>query len=317
MKQPTIMITGAAGFVGGQTLLEALDAGFRVIAVDERHMPQHLQGLAHREIIADYVSPQVVDALHEEPVEAVIHCGGTSLVGPSVANPALYYENNFVKTKHLVEHIITTRKPMRFIFSSSSSVYGEPVMIPCREEDPPLPLSPYGESKYMIEMMLNAYAQAYNLDVVMLRYFNVCGADPQGRHGQEPGATHIIARVLESIRDGESFTLFGNDYPTPDGTCIRDQVHVQDVARLHLKAVSKEFVPAIYNVCATGGTSNREVITAAERITGQRLDLQEKPRRAGDPSRLIGSWERLKNQGWQPEHGLDAMIQHAWNWYVR
>lgn len=317
MTQPTIMITGAAGFVGGQTLLEALDAGYRVIAVDNRPMPSHLQNLAQREITADYLSNQALEALYDEPIEALIHCGGTSLVGPSVANPALYYENNFVKTKHLVEHIITKRRPIRFIFSSSSSVYGEPVMVPCREEDPPLPLSPYGESKYMIEMMLNAYAQAYNLDIVMLRYFNVCGADPLGRHGQDPGATHIIARVLESLRDDQPFTLFGNDYPTPDGTCIRDQVHVQDVARLHLQAISKDFVSSIYNVCSTGGASNREIILAAERITGKKLNLQEKPRREGDPSRLIGNSDRLRAQGWQPQHTLEDMIQHAWHWYVR
>lgn len=317
MQNNTLLITGAAGFVGGQTLIEARDAGYHTIAVDHRPFPDHLKGLADIEIVDDYVSDQCVSAILENPISAVVHCGGTSLVGPSVANPAAYYENNFVKTKYLVEHIIQAKKSVRFIFSSSSSVYGEPVMIPCREEDPPLPLSPYGESKYMSEMMLNSYAQAYGLDVVMLRYFNVCGADPLTRHGQEPNATHILARVLESIRDGKKFTLFGNDYPTADGTCVRDQVHVQDLAKLHIMAVSRDFAGGIYNVASTGGSSNREIIRLAEEVTGKKLDMEECPRRPGDPSQLIGSTDRVQAQGWIPQHSLRNMVEHAWSWYTR
>ena len=310
-----VIVTGASGFIGGQTALELHDSGHEVVGIDIVNPSKSLSTAFSHFINDDFAGNEALEWIYKSDTDAIIHCAGTSLVGPSVTNPAVYYENNFVKTKHFVEHIITTQRPIRFIFSSSSSVYGEPVMIPCREEDPPLPLSPYGESKYMIEMMLNAYAQAYNLNVVMLRYFNVCGADPQARHGQKSGATHIVARVLESLKDEKPFTLFGNDYPTTDGTCVRDQVHVQDVARLHLQAIKPEFVPAIYNVCATGGSSNREIIEAAERITGRKLDLQERARRAGDPSRLIGSADRLRQQGWEPQHNLDAMIQHAWNWY--
>jgi UDP-glucose 4-epimerase len=280
-------------------------------------LPEHLRGIADIEVTADYASKEMFNIIDEHTPLAIIHCAGSSLVGPSVKDPGPYYENNFVKTKNLVDFIVQKHPTTRLIFSSSSSVYGEPVMVPCREEDPPLPLSPYGESKYMIEMLLNAYANAHGLNFVAFRYFNVCGADSRGRHGQAPKATHIIARILESIRDNKTFTIYGTDYPTEDGTCVRDHVHVEDVSRLHLLATSPEFAGGIYNVGCEHGASNKQIAERAQAITGKTLDLQFGDRRPGDPSHLLAYAGKVKTQGWEPRYTLDDMIRHAWNWYTK
>jgi UDP-glucose 4-epimerase len=196
-------------------------------------------------------------------------------------------------------------------------VYGQPETWPVSENSPTNPLSPYGESKRMIEMMLESYHRAHGLDYVALRYFNVCGADAQHRHGQRPGATHIIARILESLRDDKPFVLNGTDYPTPDGTCIRDHVHVNDVARLHEQAMEPDFISGVYNVGLEHGCSNLEIVDRAQKITGRTLIVNTGDRRPGDPSKLVGSITKISAQGWKPQYGLDDMIQHAWDWYRR
>jgi len=197
-------------------------------------------------------------------------------------------------------------------------VYGEPVMANCHEVDPKEPISPYGESKLMIDWMLEAYRRAYGLDYVSFRYFNACGADAQKRHGQEPGATHIIARVLECLRDDAEFTLNGTNYPTPDGTCIRDYVHVEDIARAHALALDRAVPAGVYNLGSGTGISNREIIAAAERITGKELKIISGKQRDGDPPLLTASAGKFNSVAdqWQ-QHDLDAMIGHAWAWYVR
>jgi UDP-glucose 4-epimerase len=235
-----------------------------------------------------------------------------------MAAPADYYENNVVKTKRLLDAILKVTPRSRFIFSSSAAVYGIPVMTPCDEVDPREPISPYGESKMMTEQMLASYHRAYGLDYVAFRYFNACGADSSGRHGQEPGATHIIARVLESVRDQQPFVLNGTDYATPDGTCIRDYVHVQDIADAHVSALSDTIPAGVYNLGTKTGTSNREIVAAAERITGQRVQLIEGAARPGDPDVLTASNDRFGAiyPEWR-KYTLDDMIAHAWQWYVR
>lgn len=313
----TIMVTGAAGFVAGQTMLCLKDAGYAVIAVDWSPMPTHLQGIADVVLQEDFASDTVLEAINKYQPRAIIHCAATSLVGPSVKNPQLYYYNNFIKTKTLLDYIISKHPQIRVIASSSSSVYGEPVMVPCREEDPPMPLSPYGQSKHMMEQMMTSYAHAYGLNYVAFRYFNVCGADSQQRHGQPPGATHIIARVLESIKSGSEFRLNGTDYPTPDGTCVRDHVHVEDVAAAHILASQVDFPPGIYNVGIEHGASNMEVATLSQKVTSQQLNLTTGPARPGDPSQLTADASKLKAQGWQPRYNLEDMIKHAWTWYNR
>jgi UDP-glucose 4-epimerase len=313
----SVAVTGAAGFVGGQTMIALKEAGYKVLGMDKVRLPENLKSFADCFMQEDYASSYALDAIYRHQPLAIIHCGGTSLVGPSMKDPATYYHNNFVKTKTLLDHVVKQRLKSRFIFSSSAAVYGEPGHVPCVESDCPAPVSPYGESKFMIEMMLKSYGRAYGLNWAAFRYFNVCGADPDARHGQRDSATHIIARVLESMRDNREFVLNGDDYDTEDGTCVRDYIHVADVASVHLKALNTDFVNGVYNVGINHGFSNREIIDAAERITGKKLKMSIGPRRPGDPARLQADAAQIESQGWQAMNGLDEMITHAWNWYVR
>jgi UDP-glucose 4-epimerase len=232
-------------------------------------------------------------------------------------NPAVYYNNNVAKTLKLLDIVCRALPRTRIIFSSSAAVYGEPVLTPCEEIDPALPISPYGDSKLMIEMMLQSYHRAYGLNYVAFRYFNACGADPQARHGQEPGATHIIARVLESIRDQQEFTLYGNDYPTRDGTCVRDYVHVDDIARAHVMALSEQVPLGIYNLGSAQGTSNHEIIVAAQQLTEQKMSVIVGPKRAGDPPELTATADKFNQLVTWQQYKLHDMINHAWAWYQR
>jgi UDP-glucose 4-epimerase len=239
-------------------------------------------------------------------------------VGPSVQNPSEYYNNNVVKTLRLLDIVKNSLPRTRFIFSSSAATYGEPIMNPCQEVDPCEPVSPYGQSKLMVEQILASYNRAYGLDYVAFRYFNACGAESRGRHGQAPGATHIIARVLESIRDQKEFVLNGDDFPTEDGTCVRDYVHVEDIARAHVMALDAEIPSGVYNLGNNNGVSNREIIAAAERITGKKLKVVMGEARPGDPAVLTASAAKFGRvaMDWR-QFELDHMIQHAWAWYVR
>jgi UDP-glucose-4-epimerase GalE len=313
-----VMVTGAAGYIGGQTMLALQTQGFKVLGIDTRIFPHHLKSVPDLFLQEDFANKYALDAIADHRPHAIIHCAGTSLVGPSVTNPELYYRNNFVKTKTLLDYLVKSNIKARVIFSSSAATYGNPVMTPCSEEDPTMPVSPYGESKLMIEMMLRSYQQAYGIDYVAFRYFNACGADSQARHGQEPNATHIIARVLESIRDNKPFTLYGDTYPTPDGTCVRDYVHVDDIARAHVMAVDRTVPSSVYNLGTSNGASNREIIAMAERVTGQKVDVRIGPIRAGDPDVLTASAALFNNTTtWVPQYNLEEMVRHAWAWYTR
>ena len=314
----TIVVTGVAGYIGGQVALQLKDAGHTVIGIDRRPLQKHQKGLLDNFVLADFDSDTAFKKLLNMRPDAIVHCAGSSLVGPSIKNPSDYYFNNVAKTLELITFITRAMPQTRFIFSSSAATYGEPVMVPCDEVDPTEPVSPYGESKLMIDMMLESYHRAYGLDYVSFRYFNACGADPRGRHGQEPSATHIIARVLESIRDNQEFTLYGDNYPTPDGTCVRDYVHVDDIARAHVLALDQTIPAGIYNLGSNMGTSNREIIAAAERITNKTLTVTVGEQRVGDPPMLTASADKFNAVAgaWQA-HNLDDMIQHAWAWYVR
>lgn len=312
-----VVVTGAAGYIGGQIALQLKDAGHTVTGIDRRPLPQHLEGVMEF-VQADFDSDESYRKLVELRPDSVVHCAGTSLVGPSIKAPTEYYTNNVAKTMNLLHIMMNAVPRARFIFSSSAAVYGEPVMTPCHEVDPKEPISPYGESKLMTEMILESYHRAYGLDYVAFRYFNACGADSQARHGQEPGATHIIARVLESVRDGKEFTLYGNNYPTADGTCVRDYVHVEDIARAHILALNQTVAAGVYNLGSSKGTSNQEIIDAAAQITGQTVNVVAGDQRAGDPPVLTADSAKFNLVAgvWQ-HHNLSTMIQHAWNWYVR
>ena len=313
-----VIVTGSAGYIGGQTALLLKDAGHEVYGIDRREPPRHLAGVVDRFLQQDFASDVALSWIISKQPAAIIHCAGTSLVGPSVTDPSEYYNNNVAKTLKLLDIVRRSLPRTRVIFSSSAATYGEPVMTPIDESFPELPVSPYGESKLMIDMMLKSYHKAYGLDYVSFRYFNACGADPQGRHGQEPGATHLIARFLEATRDGGTFKLYGTDYPTSDGTCIRDYVHVEDIARAHALAIYHKIPAGVYNLGSNQGHSVKDVMTRAWTITGKMPDVSVGRRRAGDPPALIASADKfnLVAGAWR-HHDLSAMIQHAWNWYVR
>lgn len=313
-----VVVTGSAGYIGGQTALLLKDAGHTVYGIDRREPPRHLQGVVDGFLYQDFASDVALSWIIAKQPDAIVHCAGTSLVGPSMADPSEYYNNNVVKTLKLLDIVRRSLPRCRVVFSSSAATYGEPLMGESHEVDPCLPLSPYGESKLMIDMMLESYHRAYRLDYVSFRYFNACGADPQGRHGQEPKATHIIARVLESLRDQQEFTLYGDNYPTADGSCVRDYVHVDDIARAHALAIYHNIPAGIYNLGSNQGTSNREIIAAAERITGQKLTMSVGEQRAGDPPALTANSAKFDTvAGAWRHYKLDDMIQHAWTWYNR
>ena len=313
-----VIVTGSAGYIGGQTILELKDAGHEVYGIDRRDPPAHLRGVADGFLYQDFASDVALSWIIQKQPNAIIHCAGTSLVGPSVKNPSEYYNNNVVKTLRLLDIVKQSMPRCRLVFSSSAATYGEPVMNPIHEVDPKEPISPYGESKLMIDMMLESYHRAYGINYVSFRYFNACGADSKARHGQESGATHIIARVLETMRDDGEFILNGVDFSTTDGTCVRDYVHVEDIARAHSLAIYHDVPAGIYNLGMNTGTSNREIIAAAERITGRKLKVVLGEARPGDPPMLTASAAKFGMVAGEWRHyDLDDMIQHAWNWYVQ
>jgi UDP-glucose 4-epimerase len=314
-----ITVTGASGYIGGQIVLALLDQGHQVLGIDNQAAaPKFIAKTNSRYefLLADFASDDALKRIVAVRPDAIIHCAGTSLVGPSIQDPMTYYENNVIKTKILLDIVRQAMPRTRIIFSSSASVYGEPMMNPCHEVDVAQPISPYGESKYMVEMMLKSYHRAYDLDYVAFRYFNACSADSQQRHGQRPGATHIIARVLEAIRDDREFILNGVDYPTLDGTCIRDYVHVADIAQAHVMALNPVLPSGVYNLGSNNGISNREIITAAERVTGRKLKVVLGDARPGDPAVLTASAAKFGQvAGTWRQFELDDMIRDAWNWY--
>jgi len=311
-----VVVTGGAGYIGGQTVLQLLDHGHSVLAIDQDLHHSALQDMGDKWLTADFASEVALGAIKTFQPDAIIHCAGTSLVGPSIMNPAEYYDNNFVKTKRLCDFLVTEKIKARLIFSSSAATYGNPIMTPCQEVDPTEPISPYGESKLMVEWMLESYHRAYELDYVSFRYFNACGADSQARHGQKSGATHIIARLLETIKNDQQFTCYGNDYQTNDGTCIRDYVHVEDLARAHIMALDPIVDVGVYNLGSENGSSNREVIAMVKQVIGKDVRVVDGPRRTGDPAVLTANPNKFqKISGWTAKYKLDDIIRHAWAWY--
>ena len=311
-----VIVTGASGFIGGQTAIQLKSAGFQVIGIDLLPPTSELSVVFDEFFQGDFASDVALGLVSNYNPVAIVHCAGTSLVGPSVLNPEVYYQNNFVRTKVLLDYIVANKLNIRVIFSSSAAVYGDPIMCPCQEEDPPLPISPYGESKHMVELLLQSYQRAYGLDFIAFRYFNAAGADPTGRHGQAPGASHIVARLLENIKYHQPFTLNGNNYPTADGTCVRDYIHVADIASAHILAIDSKVAPGIYNLGTSAGHSNLEVINVVQRITNTALVIEIGAQRDGDPAMLTASPVKFQSAtNWQPMFTLDDIVSHAWNWY--
>jgi UDP-glucose 4-epimerase len=315
-----IVVTGASGFIGGQTLIRLLDQGYEVLAIDRVPPPGHLMTMHAQWHIGDFASDLALDAIKLFCPDAIVHCAGTSLVGPSMTNPQEYFDNNFVKTKILCDYLLNNHnKQVRVIFSSSAATYGNPIMTPCQEVDPVDPISPYGQSKLMVEWLLKSYHHAYGLDYVAFRYFNACGADNQGRHGQAPGATHIIARVLEALgtQDGK-FILNGNQFETEDGTCVRDYIHVEDLAEAHILAIDRSVPCDVYNLGNNQGVSNLQILHGAIATTKKDLEYSIGPMRPGDPAMLTADSSKFQKVcSWTPKYNLEHMITHSWQWYNR
>lgn len=314
-----VVVTGGAGYIGGQTVLQLLDRGHSVMGIDRDLHHNVLQDSAAKWVTGDFAGEVALGAIKTFQPEAVIHCAGTSLVGPSMTNPQDYYHNNFVRTKILCDFMVREKINARLIFSSSAATYGNPVINPIAEVDPKEPISPYGQSKLMIDWMLESYHRAYGLDYVSFRYFNACGADSQARHGQRPGATHIIARVLEAMRDNSGeFVLNGTDFETEDGTCVRDYIHVEDLARAHILAIDSAVPSGIYNLGTNTGYSNLQILHKAIAVTKRDLVYNVGARRPGDPAILTADATRfMQVSDWQPRWGIEDIIRHAWAWYTK
>lgn len=317
-----ILVTGGAGYIGSHTVAEFIERGEDVIILDNLQKGHAEAVLAPNFYQGDLRDSNLLDRIFaEHDIEAVIHFAADSLVGESVSDPLKYYQNNIASTLNLVtkmkEHGVN-----KIVFSSTAATYGEPRNNPIQESDPTLPTNPYGETKLAIEKMLHWCDQAYGIHFVALRYFNAAGADPNGRIGEDHHPeTHLIPLILQvALGQRESITIFGQDYPTPDGTCVRDYVHVLDLAQAHYLALNqlrKTQKSGIYNLGNGQGFSVSEVIEAARRVTGHLIPARLGERRAGDPAVLIASSQLAQEElGWVPQwNRLEQILRTAWNWH--
>ena len=322
MSQPgvgkRIAVTGGAGYIGSHTVLELLDRGYEVLVIDDlSHGYRHNvpAGLLREITLSDTAGLQT--ALTDKPVDAVIHFAAFISVGESMQHPELYFQNNTCGSLSLFTAMIRAGVK-KLVFSSTAAVYGMPQSVPIPETLPYAPVNVYGESKVMVEKILDWYDSIYEFKSVCLRYFNASGADPQGRRGeQHQPETHLIPLMFRAIETGKPITIFGTDYPTPDGTCIRDYVHVTDLAQAHISAVEHLVTGGEsqkFNAGTGKGFSVKEMLESVERVTGSRVPFNYGPRREGDPPELVADSSRLKSMlGWQPQYAqLDEIVRTAW-----
>ena len=314
-----IFLTGGAGYIGSVCTEQLLNEGHEVAifdnlseghrgAVDPR--ARFIEGdLAHRE--------QIEAALSSCRSDAVMHFAANALVGESMHNPSKYFRNNISNGLNLLDAMIAAGV-RRMVFSSTCAIFGPPDRLPIDETASPRPISPYGESKLTFEKLLRWYDEIYGVKFVCLRYFNASGATEKFGEDHRP-ETHLIPAVLKvALGQRPNLEIYGTDYETPDGTCIRDYIHIVDLARAHILALGAT-TSGFYNLGTGGGSSVREVIAACRKSTGRKIDTIEKPRRPGDPARLVASSERIKNElGWRPQfQSLDAIIESAWKWHQK
>jgi UDP-glucose 4-epimerase len=321
----SVLVTGGAGYIGSHMALELLGAGEAVVVLD--NLSTGLAWAVPKSatlVVGDVGDQHLVQRVVESHgVTSIIHFAGSIVVPDSVADPLGYYLNNTVKSRALIE--VAVKSGIRhFIFSSTAAVYGMTGDAPVTEDAPLAPMSPYGSSKRMTEIMLADTARAHDLRYVALRYFNVAGADPNGRSGQStPRATHLVKVACETALGKRSrMQVFGTDYPTPDGTCLRDYIHVTDLARAHMAAL--RYLRAggesdIFNCGYGRGFSVLEVIDAVKRAAGRDFEVRMSERRPGDPARVVAASQRIRKVlGWVPEHDtLDAIVRDALSWEER
>ncbi|MEN9207819.1 MAG: UDP-glucose 4-epimerase GalE [Gloeomargarita sp. GMQP_bins_44] len=316
-----VLVTGGAGYIGSHTCKALAQAGYQPVVLDNfstghpwavRWGPWVRADLADRD--------KLLEVLHQHDIQAVMHFAANAYVGESMAQPAKYYRNNLVHTLNLLEAMVAVGV-RTIVFSSTCATYGIPQWLPLTEDHPQQPVNPYGETKRAIEQALHWFSQAYGLRYAALRYFNAAGADPEGELGEcHDPETHLIPRLLLSLLGGEPVTIFGTDYPTPDGTPVRDYIHVTDLAAAHVQAldyIQTHDTNLILNLGTGRGYSVRQVIETVEQVTGQKLAMQAGPRRPGDPPILVADVTRAQRVlGWQPRYSdLPTIIATAWRWH--
>jgi len=317
----TILVTGGAGYIGSHVVKELLRQGHQPIVYDNLQTGHRKAAQEALLIEGDLADPEKLRAtFHSYPINAVMHFAGNCLVGESVKDPIKYFNNNVRNGLQLLE-LLDENNINKFIFSSSAAVYGEPEGIPITEENPCIPTNPYGETKWIFEKVLQNFQDLKKLNYISLRYFNAAGADPECELGEDHSPeTHLIPLVLKAALNGDSVPVYGTDYNTPDGTCIRDYIHVTDLAQAHILALNKleeEGTSGIYNLGNGNGFSVREVIETARKVTGRQIVSIESSRRPGDPARLVASSEKIsKELGWVPKYPeLETIIETAWRWH--
>ncbi len=314
-----VLVVGGAGYIGSVCTELLLEEGHSVTIFDNLS-EGHRRALDPR---AEFVEGDLVDrqaiekTMTKQRPDAVMHFAANALVGESMQNPSKYFRNNIANGLNLLDAIISAGVE-KIIFSSTCAIFGPPERVPIDETMPARPINPYGESKLAFEKILRWYGEIHGLRFVSLRYFNAAGAS--AKFGEDHRVeTHLIPTVLKvALGQKPNVEIFGTDYETPDGTCIRDYIHILDLARAHilaLNATKSDF----YNLGTGGGASVREVIDSCRKVTGRKIDIVEKPRRPGDPPRLIASSEKIKRElGWKPQfQSLDAIIESAWKWHQK
>ena len=342
-----ILVTGGAGYIGSHAVRALTRAGHQPVVLDNLvyghadivektlKVPLVLGQVGDREVLEPLLRgrhPALAGTAFEgKPIEAVLHFAAYAYVGESVSEPAKYYRNNLGDTLTLLEALVATERPLPIVFSSTCATYGIPQQVPITEDHPQAPINPYGRSKWMVEQLLTDFAAAYGLPSVIFRYFNAAGADPDGDLGEDHNPeTHLIPRVLDTMSGREPYLqIFGDDYPTPDGTCIRDYIHVADLADAHVLGLERllrlrereetERRPLIYNLGNGTGYSVQQVIETAKAVTGRGLLAHVAKRRDGDPPQLVAGASRAHQElGWRPRFpGLETIIQHAWAWHLK
>ncbi|MBE9052121.1 UDP-glucose 4-epimerase GalE [Nostocales cyanobacterium LEGE 11386] len=321
----TILVTGGAGYIGSHAVLALKNAGYEVIVLDNLsngHQEIVEQVLQVKLIVGDMSDRALLDSIFStNNIAAVMHFAAYIAVGESVNEPAKYYRNNVVGTLTLLEAMLAA-SVNKFIFSSTCALYGVPQFIPLTEDHPQNPISPYATSKWMVERILSDFDTAYHLKSVSFRYFNAAGADPNGLLGEDHiPETHLIPLVLlTALGKSESIFIFGSDYPTPDGTCIRDYIHVNDLAQAHILGLQYLLdggESEVFNLGNGNGFSVREVIETAKQVTGKDIPIIERDRRPGDPPILVGSSDKVRKKlVWHPQYpNLNEIITHAWQWH--
>lgn len=318
-----ILVMGGAGYIGSHTVKYLLDKNYPVIVADNL-VYGHRRAVDPRATfvqvdLADEAALERLFATHE--IEAVVHFAAFTYVGESVQDPQKYYFNNVVGTLHLLKAMLA-HGTKKIVFSSSCATYGEPQYMPMDEKHPQAPINPYGQSKWMVEQIFESYRKAYGLQYIALRYFNAAGAAKDASLGEDHcPETHLIPLVLKALKNGSpAIRIFGTDYDTPDGTCIRDYIHVEDLAKAHYLALEKlpEYSGCI-NLGTGKGTSVKEIIRLAEKVSGRECPVVLAPRREGDPARLVAANQKARQLlGWEPDYTeMEEVIRTAWNWEQR